>query len=197
MHSRRLACFVLGLWLGGGLLVAWIATQNFRVVDRLMLQPEPGAALHLKELGSANTRLLFRHQVSEQNRAMFESWEYAQFGLGMLFFFFLLFGTREKKFPLLVVLAMLAVVLLQRVLLTPELVSLGRNIDFVPADVPSPERTRFWVIHSAYSGLEVLKWGAGLALAASFIISTRRGRSDSPGDEFDLIDKPDHRHVNR
>ena len=85
---------------------------------------------------------------------------------------------------------------MQRLVVTPELISFGRNIDFVPADIPSRFRDRFWIMHSGYVGLEALKWGAALALTGRNV-SSRRGRSDDARDEFDLIDKPNHRHVNR
>src|ERR1035438_7375562 len=35
MHSRRLACLLLGLWFGGGAFMQWISTENYRAVDRL------------------------------------------------------------------------------------------------------------------------------------------------------------------
>jgi hypothetical protein len=196
MHSRRLACFILGLWLGGGLLVAWTAADAFRAVDRLLAAPSPEATLRLRALGPSAARTLLRYQASEQNRALFRDWEAVQLVGGSLFFFFLLFATRERKFPLITVLVMVVVVALQRFAVTPELVSLGRNIDFVPADMPSEFRDRFWILHSGYAGLEALKWGAALALAGRNVFSRRHGRSEKALDEFDLIDKPNHRHIN-
>src|SRR6185369_314677 len=98
MHPRRLACFIMGLWLGGGLLVAWMVTDNFRAVDRLLVDPRPEAAARLKPLGPSNARMLLRYEVSERNRALFRDWEAAQIIGGLLFFFYLLFGTTERKF---------------------------------------------------------------------------------------------------
>ena len=63
MHPRRLACFILGLWLGGGLLVAWAAADSFRAVDRLLAAPSPEASLRLRALGPSATRALFRYEV--------------------------------------------------------------------------------------------------------------------------------------
>jgi hypothetical protein len=197
MHTRRLACFILGLWLGGGLLVAWAASDSFRSVDRLLASPSPEATLRLRSLGPSAARTLFRYQVAEQNRTLFHDWEVAQIIGGSLFFFYLLFATKERKFPLIAVLAMVGVVLVQRFAVTPELVSFGRNIDFVPADIPSEFRDRFWILHSGYAGLEALKWGVALVLTGRNVFSSRRGRSENALDEFDLIDKPNHRHIDR
>ena len=41
MHFRRFACLLLGAWLAGILVMAMIATQNFRTVDRILLEPLP------------------------------------------------------------------------------------------------------------------------------------------------------------
>jgi hypothetical protein len=196
MHYRRIASFLLGLWLGGGLFMAWVATENFHSVDRLLAQPSPLVSTQIKALGTGGARLLLRYQAAEQNRWYFESWEAVQIVLGTGFFFFLLFGSSEGKFSLLLALLMLLIVLVQRFLLTPELVGLGRTIDFIPADVPSTERNKFWMVHGAYSGIEILKWGLGLVLGAR-IIWLRAGRSGDTRQDLDLIDKADHRHVNR
>jgi hypothetical protein len=195
MNSRRFACFLLGIWMGGTLLIAWVAAESLSSVDRLIARPHPVATLQFKALGRADARLLLRYQVSEQNRRNLETWEAAQIVLGSLFFFFVLFATRENKFALSLILSMIAGVVVQRLLLTPAVISLGRLIDFVPPDAPSGDRTQFWVMHSWYWGVELVKWVLGLALAAR-LISHRRGRSADARQKIDLVDKANHRHVN-
>src|SRR5829696_8706996 len=111
MHARRMACFFLGLWLAGGLFMAWVATQNFRQVDRLLSREDPNATLRLKPLG-ADARLILRYQASEQNRWYFRRWETIQILGGGGFFLVMLFGSRENKFVLLGALLMLALVAL-------------------------------------------------------------------------------------
>lgn len=202
MHSVRLVCFVLGSWLTGGVFMAWIATQNFRGVDRLIEQPHPLAKLEFKTLetdrnfGAGAARLLLRYQVSEQNRFYFESWEIAQLAIGSLLFFFLLFGTAEDKYSLAGVLLMVVLAAAQRFLLTPGLTALGRNLDFTPLADASPERSRFWILHNAYSAIELVKWAIALFLAGRLIAGHRHRKSR--GDvrqQLDLIDKADHRHI--
>src|SRR5690348_7945786 len=99
MHSRRLACFLLGLWLGTGVFMEWVSRENLAAVDRLLAQPDPAAAVRIamldKTLGKNETRLLLRHQASEQNRYYYELWEIVQLVVAAGFFFFLLFGTTE------------------------------------------------------------------------------------------------------
>ncbi|HEY2015080.1 MAG TPA: hypothetical protein VGH38_16340 [Bryobacteraceae bacterium] len=202
MHSVRLVSFVFGVWLSGGLFMAWVATQNFRGVDRILEQAHPAARLDLHTLDDSNnggpgaTRLLLRYQVSEQNRFYFESWELVQLVLGTLLFFFLLFGTREDKWVLAGVLLMLVVTALQRFLLTPEITVLGRSLDFVPPNVNAAERSRFWLMHNVYSGLEVAKWAILVMLTGRLVAGRHRGRSSKTvRKQLDLIDKANHRHV--
>ena len=176
--------------------MAWIAIDSFRSVDRLLGAPGPVVAIQIKALGPGGARALLRYQAAEQNRSFFETWEALQLILGAGFFSFLLFGSSEGKFSLLLLLIMVLIVGAQRFFMTPELASLGRAFDFIPADVPSVERNRFWMLHSVYIGSEILKWGLGLVLGARLIFHRER-RSMDTGHEFDVIDKANHRHVNR
>ena len=166
VHFRRFACFLLGLWLGGGLLMDLVVTQNFRSVDRLLAQPAPAAAQEIAKLGPADARAFLRHQVSEQNRWYFETWGLLETLIGAALLSILLFGSTEKNFTLLFALLMLLIAVVQRFALTPQMVVLGRAIDWIPIDQPSPERSRFWMLHNAFVGLELLNWALGLFLAA-------------------------------
>jgi hypothetical protein len=196
MRFRRMICFVLGLWLGGGLLMVWLASSGFRQVDRLLARPSPSVAIQIRTLGYRQARDLLRYQVAEQNRSYFETWEMAQLVGGTVFFFYLLFGTAERKFGLSVVLAMVLIVAAQRFLLTPQLVAMERNLELLPPEASGSPRNAFWVMHSAYFGLEVFKWGMALVLTGKMIFGRRRGRSNDAGDDFDVVDKADYGHVN-
>lgn len=196
MRHRRIASFLLGLWLGGGLLMAWIATESFRSVDQLLSAPGPVAAIQIKALGPGGARALLRYQAAEQNRQYFETWELLQLVLGASFLSFLLFGSNEGKFSMLLLLLMFLITTAQRFYMTPELSALGRTFDFIPADMPSVERNKFWMLHGIYTGSEILKWGLGLVLGV-LLVFHRQSRSSDAGHEFDLINKANHRHINR
>ena len=174
--------------------MAWVAAESLSSVDRVLAQPHPVATAQFKALGRADARLLLRYQVSEQNRWYFENWETAQIIMGVLFFFFVLFATSENKFALSVVLVMIAGVLVQRFLLTPGMISLGRMIDFVPPNALSGERIQLWVLDSWYWGVELMKLVLGLVLAAR-LIARRSRRSGHARQQLNLVDKANHRHV--
>jgi hypothetical protein len=196
MRARRLVCFFIGVWLGGCVLMAWLTTDSFRSVDRMLMQHTPQATLQIRPLGP-DARALFRYQVSEQNRAAFETWEWVQLAFGGCLFLFILLGSREGKFLMALVLVMLAIVAIQRWLFTPALVMLGRELDFAVADTLSGKRQEFWIVHTAYSAAEVAKWVVGLILAGMMTFGRGRGRSGDTRDELDAIDKRNYRHVDR
>jgi hypothetical protein len=61
--------------------------------------------------------------------------------------------------------AMVGVVVLMLGYLTPQIVALGRSLDFVPRDPAPPGMQKFWILHAAYTSLEMLKLLTGLAVA--------------------------------
>jgi hypothetical protein len=175
MHFRRFAAFLLGAWLAGCLFMDMVATQNFRSVDRLLAAPSPQLAERVQAMGGHDAaRMLLRHQVAEQNRWYFETWEQAQMGLAVALFLVLLFGAVADRWMLFFTLLMLSLVLIAHFALTPEITRLGRAIDFVPPGDSSPERARFWLLHGSYSASELIKLGAGIVLA---VLLVRRRRS--------------------
>jgi hypothetical protein len=153
-----------------------IASQNFRAVDRLLEADQPQAQKAFESLGGTDSaRLLLRYQVGEINRFFFENWGRIQFVLGGGLFLLLLFGTTEGKLPMALTLAMLAVVAISHFGLTPAIVGLGRELDFLPADAESPARGPFRARHSAYAILELVKMGIGAGLTA-YLVATHGGR---------------------
>jgi hypothetical protein len=193
-QSRRLACLLLGLWMGAGLWIAWTTVESLHSVDRLLARPDAVARIEVKELGPAHARLLLDYEAAEMTRSQLETWEIAQILLGGFFFLFLLFGTSERKLSLLLALLMILAVMIERFLITPELVSLGRANDFVAA-IGAADRTRIVMLRSVYLMVEVFKWGCGAVLAAKLVLH-RRTRSGDIREKVYGVDKSDHGHVN-
>lgn len=179
MHPRRLTSLFLGAWLAGSLFMWMVATQNFKSVDRLLGSPAPQAKAAIDKLGHGQARIFLRHQAGEQNRWYFETWERAQIVLGLLVLLGFVFGVAGDRGGLLLSSLMLIAVLIQHWYITPEIVRLGRAIDFIPAGEPSVERTRFWMFHNAYSGVELLKLALGAILSAKLIFGRARRRRSS------------------
>jgi hypothetical protein len=185
------------MWLAGGFVIAWITTQDFNSADRLF-DEDPAVMVMLKTIGPTAGRAVLRHQVAEQNRELVETWEYVQMFVALFFFFFLLLGTREGIFPLALALLLLLLVLGQRLWLTPEMNYLGRPLDFAAKGGPAGDRARFYLVQSVYIGAELLKWAAGLVLAVMLIFrKSKRAASGYTRQEINLVDEPDHGHVDR
>jgi len=195
MHARRLACFILGMWLAAGIAVAWLEREDFQTIQDVLAQPDPAVAERIKALGAHETYLLMGHVASEQRQRTIRNWENLQLLLGLGFFFFLLFGTREGKLPLAMALLLVVMVLLERFLLTPEALSLARIASFT-AGRASGEAVRRMVLSTTHEGFEIVKWMVEAALAAVLVLR-RNQRSGDSGDQLDVVDKPDHGHVNR
>src|SRR5580698_9778475 len=159
MHSRRIACLLLGLWMGAGLWMLWVASSNAASAERLLLAPGPSAAAYLKTLGHTPLLPLAYYLAEQQNRSLFQTWGVIQIVFGALFLFFLLFGTRLGKLPLAVARLMLLIVIGERIAVGPGMEMVGRatdlNID------PS---------HRAALARDVLNYGYKMAEGAKFFL---------------------------
>lgn len=173
--------------------MAWYGARGFGTVETIITQANPAFVAQTKPLGPAVTRLTLRYVLAEQNRWLFRSWENMQLMLGVIFFCYLLFGTMEGKVSLGVMLAMILLTAMQRFLISPELGVTARIMEYAPGDLATQERARFWLLHNAYLGVDALKFGFGLILGV-IVMSGRR--SVDPLNQFNMVDKANHRHVN-
>lgn len=178
MRVRRLAVMFLGMWMGGSILMAWVAMENFASVKRLLEAPSARAAEDIQKLGGPEeARLLLRYHVGEQNRFYFEHWEFIQLWLGVLLLGLLLFGTRESKFALAIALMMILVVAVVHLWVTPPIIGLGRELDFVPPGGRPEVRRQFDTFHATYSTFELVKLGLGLILGGMLVRGSHSRRS--------------------
>jgi hypothetical protein len=185
MHYSRIAAWILGAWLAGSLFMAFVATQNFRRAEEVLSAPPPEVGQVIQAVGAANSRLLLRHLAGEQNRFYFEKWELAQFSLGFLLAGVLFLEPYNRKlagFPV----AMLVLTAFAHFVMTPELIWLGRLIEFQPAGVPSTQRDQFAKLHVMYGVMEVVKMLLGAVLAGILFMMRRRVRSKETLDLPDL-----------
>jgi uncharacterized integral membrane protein len=159
---KSLGLLLLGAWIAGSLIVFFVATQNFREVDRVLAVP---AAPSAPAIPPVLLRPVLRHLSSELNRTYFFAWGIAQIVLGMALT--ILLAGRRAEMPISA--AMLAIVTGLLILVTPEITATGRALDFVPRNPLPPEyaatMAAFWRLHAAYTGLDSVKILLGFALA--------------------------------
>jgi hypothetical protein len=194
MHFRRLASLFLGAWLCGSLFLIAVATRNFATADELLRSPGPEPAKQIQKIGHEPARMLLRHLASLQNLGLFENWERAQLALGCMLLLALFLGVESRPSTLVFALIMIAAVAVQHWLLTPQIIKLGRVIEFAPAGAPSTERAQFWNYHTAYSITELVKFGLGFLLALS-LMKRRRRRIRQFDSKIDMVDHANHSHV--
>lgn len=160
--KRHWAMFWMGAWLLGTVAMWLIATQNFYTVDRLF-EFSSNMRFHTltERLGRAETRELLRYLSSELNRLYFQLWNIFQLGIGILALWFVvkLPGSQRTRWG---IVAMLGVVLLMMVWVTPQILFVGRGLDFVPRDPSPPGLRTFGLLHTAYTVLDLFKFIMGV-----------------------------------
>jgi hypothetical protein len=175
IQNRRFSALLLGAWLGASFLADLVITQNYRTVDRFLL--EPGGAktsIRLNEIGRARVRLVLRQNAGEENNWILRNWECLEFAIGGALFLLLLFGDRPRKSMLAVSLLLLAIVAAEHFLLTPRIVGLSRIVDDLPP--AAPEYKTFRMLYGLYGTLDVLKALSGCALATRLLIRRKYDR---------------------
>jgi len=187
MHRHRIAAFLLGCWILGSLFMIFVATQNFGTVDRVLAAPPQEAVQMFQTLGHDNTRLLLRYLAGEENRLFFTSWELVQIALGALVTAILLLATTRRVLAGITGVTLI-VVLFQRFRVTPEMIALGRLVDFVGGS-GSAAYSQFWRLHGLYGVLEVVKLGL-LIVAAIILLFGRRGKTMQPVEDVAVETSP-------
>jgi hypothetical protein len=170
MHNRRVASFLIGAWLLGSLFMFFVATQNFRGVERLLEAPTAASSQRLEALGKDDARLFLRFQASELNRYFFASWERAQLFIGVLLVLVMMRGS-TRMIVIAMPLTMLIIAALGHWVLSPEINRLGAAMDFVPNARDTEIGKEFWRYHQAYSTGEVVKFLIGSVFA--FLLLSR------------------------
>jgi hypothetical protein len=193
MHARRFACMLLGFWLAGSVLTTFIAADSANAAGRMLVDHGSAAGLRISAMGREEARTMLAYPVRQQVRWWLAEWANLELALGAFFFLFLLFGTREGKLALSFTLGIYLIVLFQRFFTMPQMLYLGAQMDFVPMNMVLPERNQLIAVQNAFTGVEIFKALAILGLGLYMIARTRR--SSHAWDHVDMVDEPDHRHV--
>jgi hypothetical protein len=169
MHTRRLAAFLLGAWLSGSFFMIMVATRNLAAADRMASAPPASAAISVEILGQTAARTFLRIQAAELNRWYFDTWEWLEIGLGAALLAALTTGPGRHRSAILLCAFMLLTVLITHFAITPQATRLGRLVDAIPAEQPSPDRLRLGNYNTVYAVIECAKWLLGLMLLSSLL----------------------------
>jgi hypothetical protein len=162
----RLIFVLTGLW-AGLLAASWMfASITFGTATALSA---PDARAELREktaaLPDSDRRIVLRFMASEINRTMFRRWLFVQFALGGIL---LLMAARQGWTALYIAAAL--VLMLVQLGLAPQILAIGRSIDFLPRPLPADIGARFGRLHGAYVLLDFAK------MAALLLYGWRGGR---------------------
>jgi hypothetical protein len=171
MHHQRIAAFLLGAWIVGSLFMIFVATQNFRMADTL---------------GDANTHATLRDMAGRLNQVFFVAWERAELALGIALTGILFFGAKKRLQGTLSA-AVLLLVAVQHLQVTPQMLTLSAHLD------SAAQASQFAKLHAIYGVLEVVKLVIAFALAALLLPSWRRRAAV----QVEPVDYAHHGHVDR
>lgn len=179
MKVHRFLCLLLGLWLGASFLMLFVATDNFRVANNAVASPPDALSAVMKSAGAEPVRQILRYQASEANRHLFDVWGVTQFGAALTVFLIVLFGTSSGKFPVFLSLAIVILVGIMHWMVTPQISTTSKLLDFVSLNDMPAERARLRSIHNIYSIMEVVTLLLVSGLGAFFLFAAqRRSRSE-------------------
>jgi len=172
MHQRRVAAYLIGLWMGACILMSYTAWQNLLNSERVVVTPSAGAAKLIEKIGQEPARMMVMYATQEQTRHHLVRWEWMQVLLWFVLGSMLLLGTHLHRLFSVLCGLIIVVVGFQHFFLTPEIIWLGREQDFLSPATTS--HTRTWVLHGLYFGLELVKvlMASGL-LAYLFLVKSR------------------------
>jgi hypothetical protein len=163
--ARCWAIFCMGLWMMGTIVMAVVATENFYTIDRLLTaQINPKLVSDVEKLGYDEARELLRYLSSELNRLYFQYWNIAQLPIGILALWLVVKIPEADKAKWGIV-AMLGIALFLTAIITPPIVSVGRELDFVPRVPAPPELRTFGLLHAAFTLFD------GIALILGVIVT--------------------------
>ena len=206
MHTRRLVTFLLGVWLGGMLFVAYITNATSSTTRNTLENAAEGPRRLIELSGRERAATLLKYNSAEINRSMTEAWEWLQLGLGIAVVCTLPFAMRLKWGYLIAAILMLIICFAQRILLTPQMTGVGRLLDMAGGTVWTQdalwkERGSLHMLQQLYGYGEIVKALIGLGLTAGLLIFRRKSvlkaRSDKRQGKVDGVDDANYSHVDR
>lgn len=169
MHTRRVGAFLIGSWLLGSLLIAFISSQVFVNVDRFLNSPPAQIAKELDDIGPDMMRQILRYQASQHSRHIIETWEVMQLGLGGALLATSVLTAHRSRFVIASSALMMAIVLFMYFHLTPIMNALARSFDFLPLTAALQERENYNRYSVWYHVLEILKVTLGIVITGRLL----------------------------
>ena len=182
MFTRRVALFLLGIWIGCCLLVDAQALARNRVANRILDNPADLARPDVTKAGADVSARLLRHLAGEQMRDTLNGWELAQGLLAAGIVVLLVLSDQRKPIAMGMCGLMALLVLAQHLMILPELSYTGRTLDFNQQQASFELGSRYLMLTQLYGAAEIVKLLIGGGLASYFfamesVVKRRKSRS--------------------
>ena len=191
MSSRRISVFLLGLWLGCLLFMGWVAMHNLGSVEPILKQSDRQLQREVKDIGYDRVKTLLRFEAAELNRFYFYNWEWIQMILGLITLVVLFDATNGSRLTLVLMAGVMLLLLVQHFLVEPEVLELGRGLDFAASDQMLDERRAFRTYHAYYSSIEVMKFLTLSFIAVRMLMHGSSGKRRRRSVKIDAVDDAD------
>lgn len=176
--------------------MALVVLENLHSSGLVMNSPVEPVTRMMRTLGQDQITLLLRHQAAQQTRNLYYVWEQVQIALGLALGGCLYFATQKRTLSMVLCGIMLSLVMFQFWAITPELGYRGREMDFPTGGDASAGMVRVLLLYQLLVTTEGLKLVIGGVLA-SYLFVLRTSRRRSGRRQVDLVDDPDHSHIDR
>jgi hypothetical protein len=197
MSSRRISVFLLGFWLACMMFMGWVAMHNLGSVDPILKQSDRQLQREIKDIGYDRVKTLLRFEAAELNRYFFYKGEWLQLLLALITTLVLLDATSANKLTMVIMAGMILMILVQHFLIEPEMVELGRGLDFAAADQMLDERRAFSTYHTYYSSIEVIKIALVSLISVRMLLHGSSGKRRRRSGKVEMVDDADNGHIDR
>src|ERR1700722_12815246 len=100
MHTRRIATFLLGAWIGCSLLMDFLTLENLHAASTIVSTATAPAVKLLKLVSPEDANLILRYEAVEMNRLYAYEWEIVELVLAIALLVCLVVGTQKRVLPL-------------------------------------------------------------------------------------------------
>lgn len=149
----RLLLWVLGGWFFLTVAVGYVATANFSQLEPERLRGAETVFGHLDDTTASSLRYI----ASELNRHYFSVYGWVNLTLATVALVLLGASARSNRWRTAALVTCLGIAAVGVLYLTPTLIDLGRQIDFVPRTGVSEPVRQFYLFHGLSEALELLK----------------------------------------
>ena len=197
MHTRRLLCCLLGMWLAANIFLSVATSVNSWMADSILAAPDPPLSNVVKLWGYETVRQVMRHEAGEVSRFLYFAWGWVELALALVVIGMLL-SLRSGPAHLAAGGLALMMAIAMHFLLSPQIASLGRVLDFVLSNGMVAERSRLASMLGLYKFSQALVMLLSAGLLVTFLRRSRSRRLPVKSvHEVDSVNNADNAHVDR